>query len=82
MVIPTGCQHLTICTTCIAGIDGTGQPLSASLDLSAFKKFRHRFMVAEGQDANMQVAVTPLTNANGWHHEIPARGGFILRLNE
>ena len=39
-------------------------------------------MVAEGQDANMQVAVTPLTNANGWHHEIPARGGFILRLNE
>jgi alpha-glucosidase len=66
----------------IAGINGTGQLLPVSLDLSAFKQFRHRFMVAEGKDANMQVSVTPLTNANGWHHEIPARGGFILRLNQ
>ncbi len=66
----------------IAGINGTGQLLPVSLDLSAFKQFHHRLMVAEGKDANMQVAVTPLTNASGWHHETPARGGFILRLNE
>lgn len=66
----------------IAGINGTGQPLPVGLDLSAFKSFGHRFMVAEGEDASMQVAVSPLADSNEWQHVMPARGGFILRLNE
>jgi hypothetical protein len=52
------------------------------LDLSPFKKFRRRFAVVEGADANMQVAVTPLENSNEWKHEMPPRGGFILRLDK
>ena len=64
----------------IAGINGTDEPLPVNLDLSAFKMFHHRFAVVEGDNANMQVAVTPLETSNGWRHEIPPRGGFILRL--
>ena len=66
----------------IAGINGTGEPLPVTLDLSAFKKFRHRLMISEGENANMQVAVTPLENSDEWQHKIPPRGGFILRLNK
>jgi alpha-glucosidase len=66
----------------IAGISGTDKSLPVNLDLSTFKKFRHRLMVAEGDNANMQVAVTPLKISNEWQHEIPPRGGFILRLDK
>jgi alpha-glucosidase len=66
----------------IAGINGTDKSLPVNLDLSAFKKFRHRFVIAEGDNSNMQVAVTPLKNSNEWQHEIPPRGGFILRLDK
>jgi alpha-glucosidase len=66
----------------IAGINGTGDSLPVTLDLSAFKKFQHRFMVAEGEDAKMQVTVTPLGNLDNWRHTIPPRGGFILRLDK
>ncbi len=66
----------------IAGINGTSQPLPASVDLSAFKKFRHRFAVIEGKEANLQVNVSPLEVSELWRHDIPPRGGFILRLNE
>jgi hypothetical protein len=52
------------------------------LDLSPFKSFRQRLMIAEGENANMQVNVTPLASSDVWRHEIPPRGGFILRLNE
>ncbi len=66
----------------IAGINGTANVLPVNLDLSAFKKFKHRVMIAEGVDAKMQVASTPMKNSNQWSHEIPARGGFILRLDK
>ena len=66
----------------IAGINGTGDPLPVNLDLSAFKQFRHRFAVIEGKEADLQVEVTPLEVSNTWHHDVPPRGGFILRLNE
>jgi hypothetical protein len=66
----------------IAGINGTGNPLPVNLDLSAFGKFHHRLLVAEGEDAKMQVAVTLLEKSDEWHHEIPPRGGFILRMDE
>ena len=66
----------------IAGINGTSDVLPVNLDLSAFKKFHRRFVVIEGDNANMQVNVAPLENSNEWQHEIPPRGGFILRLDK
>jgi alpha-glucosidase len=66
----------------IAGINGTGDALPVNLDLSAFKKFRNRLMISEGENANMQVNAAPLENSNEWKHEIPPRGGFILRLDK
>ncbi len=66
----------------IAGINGTTNSLPVNLDLSAFRKFKHRLMITEAGDAKMQVAVAPLKNSNQWSHEIPPRGGFILRLDK
>jgi alpha-glucosidase len=66
----------------VAGINGTGDVLPVNLDLSMFKKFRHRLMISEGENANMQVGVAPLENSEEWKHEIPPRGGFILRLDK
>jgi alpha-glucosidase len=66
----------------IAGINGTGDALPVQLDLNQFKHFHHRFMIAEGEDAKLQVAVTPLDDSDDWRHEIPPRGGFILRLDK
>jgi hypothetical protein len=66
----------------IAGINGTTNSIPVNLDLSSFKKFSKRFAVVEGKNANMEVAVKPLKNSNQWQHEMPPRGGFILRLNK
>jgi hypothetical protein len=66
----------------IAGINGTDDALPVNSDLSAFKKFQHRLMISEGENPNMQVNVAPLENSNEWKHEIPPRGGFILRLDK
>ncbi|HEY3931763.1 MAG TPA: glycoside hydrolase family 97 catalytic domain-containing protein [Verrucomicrobiae bacterium] len=66
----------------IAGINGTSESLPVNLDLSAFKKFQHRLMISEGENANMQVNAAPLKSSNEWQHEIPPRGGFILRLDK
>lgn len=65
----------------IAGINGTGDVLPVNPDLSAFKELRHRLMIAEGRDPKMNVAVTSLENQDAWIHQIPPRGGFILRLD-
>ena len=65
----------------IAGISGTDSPQTVTLDLSPFKKFAKRLAVIEGQDASMQVAGASLDRSADWKHEIPARGGFILRLD-
>ena len=66
----------------IAGINGTGNVLPVQLDLSPFKHFRHRLMIAEGVNAHLQVTVTPLENSYDFWHFIPPRGGFILRLDK
>jgi alpha-glucosidase len=66
----------------IAGINGTGDVLPVNLDLSAFEELRHRLLIAEDTDAKMKVAVTPLENQDAWTHQIPSRGGFILRLDK
>jgi hypothetical protein len=66
----------------IAGINGSNVPLPVTLDLTAFNEFGRGFLVSEGSDANMQVVVTGLKRSNSWNHEMPARGGFILRLSK
>jgi hypothetical protein len=66
----------------IAGINGMNNSLPVYLDLSPFKKFKHRLAITEGEDAKMQVIVTPLDNSKEWEHEMPPRGGFILRLDK
>lgn len=66
----------------IAGINGMTKTLPVSLDLSAFSKFRHRSVISEGADSNMQVTVEPLASSSQWQHEVPARGGFIIRLDQ
>ena len=66
----------------IAGINGTDKAMPVSLDLSGFKAFRQRIAIAEGDNASMQVAVARLKKSNKWNHEMPARGGFILRLKQ
>ena len=65
----------------IAGINGTGDAMPVNLDLSRFGEFHHRLMIAEGENANMEVNAAPLENSDQWKHEMPPRGGFILRLD-
>lgn len=64
----------------IAGINGTTNTRPVNLDLSPFKKFRHRLLISEATDANMQAIASPQPPAKKWHDEFPPRGGFILRL--
>jgi hypothetical protein len=66
----------------IAGLNGTGEPLAATLDLSAFRDFTKRTLIAEGADAAMKVEATTVPIGKTWKHEMPARGGFILRLDK
>lgn len=66
----------------IAGISGTTNPLSVTLDLSPYKKYQHRIVISEAADAKMQVAAALLGESDQWQHIIPPRGGFILRLDE
>ena len=66
----------------IAGINGTTNPLPVTLDLAAFKSFPRRQAFVEGANANMQIAVAAVENSAQWRHAMPARGGFILRLDE
>jgi len=66
----------------IAGINGSTNSLPVTLDLSPYKKYRHRVAITEGTDANMQVTAVSPPNSAGWQHAIPPRGGFILRLDQ
>jgi hypothetical protein len=65
----------------IAGINGTGEPLIVDLDMTPFEKYQRRVLIAEGKDANQEVASKPVAQASSWQHAVPARGGFILRLD-
>jgi hypothetical protein len=65
----------------IAGISGSDQPQPVTVDLSGFAKFSRRLAVVEGTNAIMQVAAAPLEKSAAWQHSLPARGGFILRLD-
>lgn len=66
----------------IAGISGTTNSIPVTLDLSPYKKYGHRILVSEAADAKMQVTVTTPGDSDQWQHIMPARGGFILRLDK
>lgn len=66
----------------IAGLNGTSNPLPIDLDLGSFTDFPNRIVVAEGKNPEMQVAVSRVANSANWKHTMPARGGFILRLDK
>ena len=65
----------------IAGLNGTGERLPVSLDLSDFRKYNRRLVIAEGVDAQMHVAVERLSVSHKWDHTLPPRGGFSLRMD-
>jgi alpha-glucosidase len=65
----------------VAGINGTSHALPVHLDLSAFKGFPHRIMIAEAADPQRQVETFQVKGSSSWRHKIPPRGGFILRLD-
>ena len=64
----------------IAGLNGTGKSLPVDLLLSGFGKPSKGIAITEGSDAAMQVTAAPVAKTSRWQHEIPPRGGFILRL--
>jgi alpha-glucosidase len=66
----------------IAGLNGTDNPLLVNVDLSAFSGFPKRLVIAEGRDLAMQVDVSPVPASALWKHEMPPRGGMILRLDK
>jgi hypothetical protein len=66
----------------IAGLNGAGNPTTVNIDLTPYGNYPQRFTVTEASDAKMQVMATPLAKADAWSHEIPARGGFIIRLDQ
>lgn len=67
----------------VAGLNGTSGSLPVDLDLRAFRPYSKRVLVAEGQDAAMTVsASSTVPTGDRWTHLMPARGGFILRLNK
>ena len=65
----------------IGGINGTSGVIPVTLGLNAFESFSKRLLVEEGTDAAMQVSVSTVDAGAEWKHRIPARGGFILRLD-
>ena len=65
----------------IAGINGTDDTLPVNLDLSPFKEYANRLLISEGSNASMEVASIPMKESKQWQHALPARGGFILRMD-
>jgi hypothetical protein len=65
----------------VAGLNGTSGSLPVKLDLQAFRHYSKRILVAEGEDAAMKVSISDVPVEDRWTQVMPARGGFILRLN-
>jgi hypothetical protein len=65
----------------IAGISGATNALPVTLDLTPYKRYRHRLKITEGTEPLMHVAVAPLERGPSWPYTMAPRGGFILRLD-
>jgi hypothetical protein len=66
----------------IAGANGAEKSFPMELDLSKFKEFKKRLLIAEGKEAAMQVSIITVSASRSWRHAMPPRGGFILRLDK
>ena len=64
----------------IAGLNGTDEPQSVSLDLGKLGQFRECAIITEGKDPLMQFASKTDSDISVWRHDIAPRGGFVLRL--
>ncbi|WP_035612130.1 glycoside hydrolase family 97 protein [Haloferula sp. BvORR071] len=62
----------------IAGINGTGDVLPVEIDLSNFPTRKWQ-LVREGGDALNELKAEEIQAKGSWKHEMPARGGFVLR---
>lgn len=65
----------------IAGISGSGEAQSFTLDLAPFASHPKRTLIHEGDDAAMSFHTQPVNATGHWQHSIPPRGGFVLRLD-
>jgi hypothetical protein len=65
----------------IAGINGSDDSQSFTLDLTDFAAFPNRLLIREGADSKMTFDVDSISATNDWQISMPARGGFVLRLN-
>lgn len=65
----------------IAGINGTGDARSIDLDLKPFAGCGKRTLVHEGPDATMELKEEEPAITDSWQGTMPARGGFVLRLD-
>ncbi len=65
----------------LAGLNGTAARLSIQLDLGLYREFSQRLLISEGADAVMEVRAAAIPAVDDWAHDLPARGGFILRCD-
>jgi hypothetical protein len=65
----------------VAGISGLNEPQVVFLDLTEFQNHPKRILIHEGSDAHQQVTAKEINTSDEWQHTLPARGGFILRLD-
>jgi hypothetical protein len=65
----------------IAGISGSEEAQSFTLDLAAFAMHPRRTLIQEGDDAVMKLISKSISTAPHFQHSIPPRGGFVLRLD-
>lgn len=65
----------------IAGISGSEDAQSFTLDLAAFAMHPRRTLIHEGDDAAMKLISKSISTAPHFQHSIPPRGGFVLRLD-
>ena len=66
----------------IAGINGTSAEIPVELDPSTFAGFSRATLIREGKEPRMELSAQPANAAAKWAHTMPARGGFVLRLDK
>lgn len=65
----------------IAGISGSEETRSFTLDLADFATHPNRLLIQEGDDSHMGFGATTINASDQFQHSIPPRGGFVLRLD-
>lgn len=66
----------------LAGLNGTKEPRTLSLNLISFRGFDRATLISEADDKAMTVQSKAMERPSNWHHTMPAEGGFILRLDK